>query len=97
VVLGLGRPHAYDLGSIDSTWQLDAACRDEDPSLFFAPNTWEDPSLKTAREQRAKAICARCPVISECLSYALTSGEDAGVWGGLNEMERRRAFHGRAG
>ena len=37
----------------------------------------------------AKAVCRRCPVVDECLRWALESGQDAGVWGGLSEDERR--------
>jgi WhiB family redox-sensing transcriptional regulator len=39
--------------------------------------------------EQAKAVCRRCPVIQECLAWALESGQDAGVWGGLSEDERR--------
>ena len=37
----------------------------------------------------AKLVCNRCPVTTECLSWALESGQDAGVWGGMSEDERR--------
>ncbi|MFC4950728.1 WhiB family transcriptional regulator [Pseudonocardia sp. GCM10023141] len=37
----------------------------------------------------AKAVCARCPVTAECLGWALASGQDSGVWGGLTDAERR--------
>ena len=37
----------------------------------------------------AKLVCNRCPVTAECLSWALESGQDAGVWGGMSEDERR--------
>jgi WhiB family redox-sensing transcriptional regulator len=39
--------------------------------------------------EQAKAVCRRCPVIQQCLAWALESGQDAGVWGGLSEDERR--------
>lgn len=38
--------------------------------------------------EAAKAICATCPVRVECLAYAKAFGEPAGVWGGLDELER---------
>ncbi|MBM02858.1 MAG: hypothetical protein CMH43_03980 [Micrococcales bacterium] len=38
---------------------------------------------------RVGAVCRRCPVVDECLRWALESGQDAGVWGGLSEDERR--------
>jgi WhiB family redox-sensing transcriptional regulator len=41
------------------------------------------------RERQAKAICARCPVRIECLEYAIRIREPHGIWGGLNELERR--------
>jgi WhiB family redox-sensing transcriptional regulator len=39
--------------------------------------------------ENAKAICRRCDVREQCLSWALESGQDHGVWGGLSEDERR--------
>jgi WhiB family redox-sensing transcriptional regulator len=70
-------------------WQYRAACRGEDSSLFFAPSYFERKEEKDAREARAKAICARCTVREECLEYALRIREPHGVWGGMNELERR--------
>jgi len=70
-------------------WQNRAACRGEDSSYFFAPGYFERRSEKLAREAVAKAICARCPVREQCLSFALLVRDPHGVWGGLNEMERR--------
>lgn len=67
-------------------WRHRAACRDEDPELFF-PIGNTGPALVQIEE--AKAVCRRCDVIDECLSWALESGQDAGVWGGLSEDERR--------
>jgi WhiB family transcriptional regulator, redox-sensing transcriptional regulator len=70
-------------------WQYRAACRGDDSSLFFAPSYFERKEEKDAREARAKAICARCTVREECLEYALRIREPHGVWGGMNELERR--------
>jgi WhiB family redox-sensing transcriptional regulator len=39
--------------------------------------------------EQAKAVCRRCPVVQSCLDWALRSGQDSGVWGGLSEDERR--------
>ena len=39
--------------------------------------------------EQAKAVCRRCSVTDECLQWALESGQDAGVWGGMSEEERR--------
>jgi WhiB family transcriptional regulator, redox-sensing transcriptional regulator len=70
-------------------WQFRALCRGEDSALFFPPHTLENREDKQAREGRAKAICAACPVRAECLDYALEIREPYGIWGGLNELERR--------
>lgn len=70
-------------------WRFHAACRGADPSLFFGADG-ERPVRRRARERQAKAICAVCPVIQPCRSYALARGEPFGVWGGLGERERRQ-------
>src|SRR5258707_10120086 len=63
-----------------------AACRDVDPELFF-PIGNTGPALLQIDE--AKQVCARCKVSEACLQWALDSGQDSGVWGGLSEDERR--------
>jgi WhiB family redox-sensing transcriptional regulator len=67
-------------------WRHHAACQDEDPELFF-PIGNTGPALVQIEE--AKAVCRRCPVLDSCLQWALDSGQDSGVWGGLSEDERR--------
>ncbi|GAB3434670.1 hypothetical protein GCM10027517_03000 [Phycicoccus ginsengisoli] len=67
-------------------WRDRAACLDEDPELFF-PIGNTGPAILQIEE--AKAVCRRCEVIDTCLKWALESGQDAGVWGGLSEDERR--------
>ncbi|WP_432158770.1 WhiB family transcriptional regulator [Streptomyces sp. bgisy153] len=66
-------------------WRHNAACREEDPELFF-PIGDTGPALLQIEE--AKAVCRRCPVIEQCLQWALESGQAHGVWGGLSEAER---------
>ena len=67
-------------------WRNLAACLDENPELFF-PIGNTGPAL--LQIENAKAVCRRCEVVATCLSWAITSGQDAGVWGGLSEDERR--------
>jgi WhiB family redox-sensing transcriptional regulator len=69
-------------------WRHHAACRDVDPELFF-PIGNTGPALLQIEE--AKEVCHRCKVMAPCLQWALESGQDAGVWGGLSEDERRAA------
>ncbi len=67
-------------------WVHRAKCKDEDPELFFPIGT-TGPAATQIDE--AKAVCMQCPVRMECLEWALATGQDAGVWGGLSEEERR--------
>jgi WhiB family redox-sensing transcriptional regulator len=67
-------------------WRDRARCRAEDPELFFPVGT--GPQAQVDR-QRAKAICRQCPSIEPCRRWALSTGQDSGVWGGLDEDERR--------
>jgi len=67
-------------------WRDRAACLDVDPELFF-PIGNTGPAL--AQIEEAKAVCRTCPVIDTCLNWAIETGQDSGVWGGLSEDERR--------
>ncbi|MFC5752025.1 WhiB family transcriptional regulator [Actinomadura rugatobispora] len=67
-------------------WRHRAACRDVDPELFF-PIGNTGPALLQIEE--AKQVCRRCDVTESCLAWALESGQDSGVWGGMGEDERR--------
>ena len=77
------------LGTITETWQGKAACRGPESSLFFPPAWAERRDEKSERETRAKSICATCGVRRMCLQFALDIKEQHGIWGGLNEAERR--------
>ena len=68
------------------TWRNRAACLGEDPELFF-PDGKTGPALLQTEE--AKAVCHRCEVAATCLKWAIESGQDYGVWGGMSEYERR--------
>ena len=72
----------------NEVWQLDAACLEADPDLFF-PEEGESTAP-------AKRICAQCPVRTQCLEYALAKREPYGVFGGLSEGERTRLLSRRA-
>jgi WhiB family redox-sensing transcriptional regulator len=67
-------------------WRLEASCRHVDPDLFFPTGT-----ARSAADhiEAAKAVCRTCPVRVSCLDFALSSHQDAGIWGGTSEEERR--------
>jgi WhiB family redox-sensing transcriptional regulator len=67
-------------------WRHQAACVGEDPELFFPLGSGESSRDQIAQ---AKAVCDRCPVVGDCLAWALATGQGVGVWGGLDEDERR--------
>lgn len=67
-------------------WRFQSACKDTDPEIFFPIG---QTGMALDQIAYAKAICAGCPVQKQCLEYALTSNQEAGVWGGGTEEERR--------
>lgn len=69
---------------------MKAGCRGPQAIVFFPPSHFERKDEKHEREQRAKAICATCPVKQPCLDYAIKIREPHGIWGGLNETERKQ-------
>jgi WhiB family redox-sensing transcriptional regulator len=68
-----------------SHWQEEAVCVREDPELFFPIGTTGQARIQA---EQAKAVCKTCPVIEECLKYALDTSSDVGIWGGMSEAER---------
>lgn len=65
-------------------WAKDAACRLSDPEPFH-------PGKETRRAdvRAARRVCNRCPVKADCLADALGRNEEWGIWGGLDERQRR--------
>lgn len=78
-----------------SEWRTSAACVGTDPEIFFPAErdgrTQRAPSARAAadaREHEALQVCHTCPVILECRSYALRTGQEFGIWGGLTAEAR---------
>ncbi len=61
-------------------WAAQAVCRTQRPDALF---------VRGAEQNRAKQMCATCPVRAECLAEALDDRIEWGVWGGMTERERR--------
>jgi WhiB family redox-sensing transcriptional regulator len=72
-------------------WRARAACRDTDANLFFPAGS---TGGAVDQIEAAKLVCRQCPVQDECLQFALESNQEAGVWGGRDEDERRRLRRG---
>ena len=75
--------------TLEQTWQIKAACRGPQAAVFFPPPQFERKDEKAAREDQAKEICRSCAVQGPCLDYAVAIREPHGIWGGLNEAERK--------
>ena len=67
-------------------WASQAQCRETRPDELF---------VRGAAQNRAKQMCAGCPVRTECLAEALDNEIEWGVWGGLTERERRAVLRKR--
>lgn len=68
-------------------WRAQAACTGVDTDLFFPGGTTGEALLRT---EAAKEICRSCPCRGDCLSFALHTNQEFGVWGGASEEERRQ-------
>jgi len=74
-------------------WSHRAKCHGLPGNLFYA-----EYQHNNSQVQEARSVCLGthpdhpgvCPVIQECLDYAINNGERYGVWGGCSERERRR-------
>lgn len=68
------RAQSVPSGTCREKTTLAVPCHRADPDLWFAENPVE--------LERAKALCADCPIRRECLAAALERQEPWGVWGG---------------
>jgi WhiB family redox-sensing transcriptional regulator len=80
-------------GPVSGDWRDLARCRDLDPELFF-PIGSSGPAVAQAEE--AVRICHQCHVAQPCLDFALEQHQDAGVWGGTTEEQRRNLIRRRS-
>jgi WhiB family redox-sensing transcriptional regulator len=61
-------------------WRDQGLCAQVDPELWF-PEKGGDIGAN------AKRVCAACPVVAECLEYAVTTFQRYGVWGGKSDAQ----------
>ena len=84
--IGHLRPDEYSdfepLAFVDQKWADRALCAQVDPEIWFPE--------KGMPSKNVKAVCARCPVTAECLSWATVTNQWFGIWGGLSTTERDR-------
>jgi WhiB family redox-sensing transcriptional regulator len=75
------------------SWHERAACLRQDPDLFFPIG---NGGLTLHQIDEAKAVCGRCPVVRQCLDWAVRMEQVEGVWGGTTDTERRLLRQSRA-
>ena len=91
--------------AVAENWKAKTKCLRSDPDIFFPPTAPEgltdeelakwDAEVKALTKQ-AKRLCKGlddgrpCPVINECLEYAMENKVWEGVYGGTSGRERRK-------
>lgn len=68
-------------------WREKALCRGMSVDVFVKPESKGPATIR--RYAKALSVCAECPVIKECLEYALEWEIPHGVFGGKLPKERR--------
>jgi WhiB family redox-sensing transcriptional regulator len=66
-------------------WREAAACLEVQGEVNFFPDKEDLIAIV-----QAKAICSSCPVSDICLTWAIETNQNEGVWGGHTAKERRR-------
>jgi WhiB family redox-sensing transcriptional regulator len=84
------------LAHAEPSWRASAECQGATAGVFYPPSTTETREQRQHREGAARDLCGRCKVREACLEYALFVQEPYGIWGGMNELERRRLLRRRA-
>lgn len=77
------------------TWQQRARCKGR-ATAEHDPWYPEDDDYSEENTWLARAECAACPVREMCLEYAIETGQQHGIWGGLDPEERRKEVLRRA-
>ncbi|MFI8696617.1 WhiB family transcriptional regulator [Dietzia maris] len=68
------------------SWRDNAACIGHEDLFYSAED--ESKGERRRKEEKAKTVCAACPVFETCRQFAMDSKELYGVWGGTTESER---------
>lgn len=71
----------------EDNWRLRASCQTTLSDLFFPVG---NGVAALEQIEGAKEVCEACPVRAECLEFALKTNQEAGIWGGTSEEERRK-------
>lgn len=77
------------VGVLPGKWADDALCKEADPDLFHAEKG------QGGRIAAGKRVCGACPVVDQCLEWALENREPHGLFGGVYWPERNKILRAR--
>lgn len=84
-----------DLGLMPGEWANEAACKKSEwPDAFHPGDNATNSAQMTAY---AISICRTCPVVAECLSFAVKAGPTSclGIWGATTQDQRKHMWKAR--
>lgn len=84
---GLGHLSSSYVQLLSKIYQAGGVPCEDAPDLFF-PEDLPEPELRKSAGLIAKSLCQKCPVLSDCFEYALTTEQKHGIWGGTSPDER---------
>lgn len=70
---------------ISSPFNGTQLCKDMDSDIFFPENYTDLEAV-----EKAKKICNDCWIKDDCLSFAISTKEREGIWGGTTPYERKK-------
>jgi WhiB family redox-sensing transcriptional regulator len=82
---------SYHIDDLYPDWQMQAHCRGVGVNYYFGDDD-EQPTMSIRQVRAASKLCDVCPVFTECLTWALSTREEYGVWAGTSGRVRRRIF-----
>jgi len=74
------------MSTITINWLDEAACLGQGTDLFYTDTVYTSETKKIIA--KAKTFCNSCPVVADCLQYAINNEEKFGVWGSFSSKER---------
>jgi len=79
---------------VDGEWRDLAACKGTDPNLWFAKQA--GANYRSPRFDRARNMCAECPVLTNCHQWVLGLAWEQDVAGIIAGMDPgQRTYHRR--
>lgn len=72
--------------TLTTNWLDQASCFGQDTEMFYADTVFSAENKKIIA--KAKMFCKTCPVVADCLQYAINNQERFGVWGSFSTKER---------